>query len=313
MGKVAFEALESIFGGTFIDNATELMSMLLNVLKTAFSSESVSNMLTIFISVSATVLTLYLFIEVANRATTEQLTMERLIIILVKFFAAFVILVNIKELIMVLFDIDVAIYDMVQAATKDALEEGSSFGGLKFFPGINPDPSQFPSTFAGDLKKAFEDAGYGEGIMSYVNNMSSFFTCMLLKLFTTVINIACYLVVIGNAISLIVRTIFAPLGIVQMFEDGSKSAGIRYLKKFLADGLTLAAILGVLYAVSRLQGGVITASIPDAWNNNLTANADVLDTVLNLKGPGLSILALQLAGVGAMFKASQIANDIVGV
>ena len=76
-GKVAFEALESIFGGTFIDNATELMSMLLNVLKTAFSSESVSNMLTIFISVSATVLTLYLFIEVANRATTEQLTMER--------------------------------------------------------------------------------------------------------------------------------------------------------------------------------------------------------------------------------------------
>lgn len=98
-----------------------------------------------------------------------------------------------------------------------------------------------------------------------------------------------------------------------MFEDGSKSAGIRYLKKFLADGLTLAAILGVLYAVSRLQGGVITASIPDAWNNNLTANADVLDTVLNLKGPGLSILALQLAGVGAMFKASQIANDIVGV
>lgn len=101
MGKVAFEALESIFGGTFIDNATELMSMLLNVLKTAFSSESVSNMLTIFISVSATVLTLYLFIEVANRATTEQLTMERLIIILVKFFAAFVILVNIKELIMV--------------------------------------------------------------------------------------------------------------------------------------------------------------------------------------------------------------------
>ena len=83
MGELVFETLKSIFGGTFIDKATELMTSLLEILKTVFSSQSVTNMLTIFISVSITVLTLYLFIEVANRATTEQLTFERLILILV--------------------------------------------------------------------------------------------------------------------------------------------------------------------------------------------------------------------------------------
>ena len=132
-----------------------------------------------------------------------------------------------------------------------------------------------------------------------------------------VANIACYLVVIGNAISLITRTIFAPIGMVQLMEDGSKSAGVWYLKKFLADGLTLAAILAVLYAVSLLQGGLIAATIPEDWNNTLSITEPVLDGILNLgamgSGVGLMMAAIQLAAVGAMFKASQIANDIVGV
>lgn len=313
MGKLAFETLKSIFGGTFIDKATELMTSLLEILKTVFSSQSVTNMLTIFISVSITILTLYLFIEVANRATTEQLTFERLILILVKFFAAFIILANIKELIMVLFDISVAVYDMVQNAVSKSLGDGNNYGGLQFFPEQNATPDIFPASFSDELKDAFEEAKYGDGIMSYINNMSPFFTCMLFKLFTMVTNIGCFLVVIGNAISLIVRTIFAPIGMVQLMEDGSKSAGIRYLKKFLADGLTLAAILGVLYAVSRLQGGLISASIPSGWNNKLIASQDVLDALLSLGGVGIMVLALQLAGIGAMFKASQIANDIVGI
>lgn len=313
MGKLAFETLKSIFGGTFIDKATELMTSLLEILKTVFSSQSVTNMLTIFISVSITILTLYLFIEVANRATTEQLTFERLILILVKFFAAFIILANIKELIMVLFDISVAVYDMVQNAVSKSLGDGNNYGGLQFFPEQNATPDIFPESFSDELKDAFEEAKYGDGIMSYINNMSPFFTCMLFKLFTMVTNIGCFLVVIGNAISLIVRTIFAPIGMVQLMEDGSKSAGIRYLKKFLADGLTLAAILGVLYAVSRLQGGLISASIPSGWNNKLIASQDVLDALLSLGGVGIMVLALQLAGIGAMFKASQIANDIVGI
>ncbi|MFQ7273385.1 MAG: hypothetical protein ACLRPE_12660 [Blautia producta] len=317
MGELVFETLKSIFGGTFIDKATELMTSLLEILKTVFSSQSVTNMLTIFISVSITVLTLYLFIEVANRATTEQLTFERLILILVKFFAAFIILANIKELIIILFDVSVAVYDMVQNAVADSLSDGNNYGGLQFFPGENATPDVFPESFTDELKDAFDEAKYGDGIMSYVNNMSPFFTCMLFKLFTMLTNIGCFLVVIGNAISLIVRTIFAPIGLVQLMEDGSKSAGIRYLKKFLADGLTLAAILGVLYAVSRLQGGLISATIPAEWNNTLSASEEVLDALLNLGtfggGVGIMVLALQLAGIGAMFKASQIANDIVGV
>ena len=36
MGELAFETLKSIFGGTFIDKATELITYLLEILKTVF-------------------------------------------------------------------------------------------------------------------------------------------------------------------------------------------------------------------------------------------------------------------------------------
>lgn len=130
MGELAFDTLKAIFGGTFIEKATDLMTSLLDALKTVFESQSVRGMLTIFISVSITLLTLYLFIEIANRVTTEQLTFERLILILVKFFAAFFILANIQQIITVSFDISVAVYEMVENSVKDSLGDGNSYGGL---------------------------------------------------------------------------------------------------------------------------------------------------------------------------------------
>ena len=41
MGKLAFETLKSIFGGTFIENSTKLMTSLITALKEVFTTESV--------------------------------------------------------------------------------------------------------------------------------------------------------------------------------------------------------------------------------------------------------------------------------
>lgn len=314
MGKLAFETLGFIFGGTFIERSTSLMKTLINALKEVFQTQTVNNMLAIFISVSITLLTLYLFIEVANRATTEQLTLERLILILVKFFASFVILANIQQIITVSFDISMAVYDTVETSVSKKLGEENSYGGLQFFPEVNSNPDEYPSKYTDEIKDKFKEAGYKDGNTSYIKNMSSFFTCLLFKMIMMVVNVASYLIVVGNAISLIARTVFAPIGMIQLMEDGSKSAGVRYLKKFLADGITLAVILVVLYAVSLLQGNIVVASIPKSWHNELKITTTVLDSILNIKsGLGLMLLSVQLAAVGAMFKASQIANDVVGV
>ena len=307
MGKLAFETLKSIFGGTFIENSTKLMTSLITALKEVFTTESVSGILTIFI-------TLFLFIEIANKATTEQLTLERLIMILVKFFAACIIIANIFDIIMFSFNISMAVYETVEVSVKDSFKGENNFGDLKFFPEQNKNPEKFPEKYD-TVKKAFEQEGYGESVLSIIGNMSAFITCLLFKMCTFVINCGSFLIIIGNAISLIVRTVFAPIALTQLMEDGSKSAGIRYLKKFLADGLTLAAILAVLYATSRLQASLISVSIPADWHNTISATS--LDTILNLGvlggGIGIMLIALQLASVGAMFKASQIANDIVGI
>lgn len=315
MGKTAFNTLSAIFGGTFIKEVTDFLSKLLNSLKSIFSASSVETMLNIFIAISATLLILYLFIEIASKATTEMLTFERLMIILLKMFAAMIILMNLKELIVLLFDLAMAVYDTVQAGVADNLKD-SNFGGLQFFPDISGhDPSKFPESFK-TVEKAFEDIGYSSSIGSFLKHIPEFLFCTIFNLFSFVVKCASYLIVIGNAVLLITRALFAPLGVVQLFDDGAKSAGVRYFKKFLAEGLTLAAILGVLYATSIIQGNIMASFIPSAWNNQIVANADVLDALLTVSltnGPSIPILAIQLAAVGAMFKAQQVANDIVGV
>ena len=312
MGKTAYNTLNLIFGGTFIKEVTDALMRLLSSLKTIFSTSSIDTMLNVFISIAGTLLVLYLFIEIASKATTEMLTFERLMIILLKTFAAMIILINLKELIILLFNLAIAVYDMVENTVSDSIAD-TNFGGLKFFPDIKGhDPSVFPESFS-VVEKAFDKAGYGSGIGDFIDHFSEFIYCNLFNLFAIVAKCASYLIVIGNAISLIVRALFAPLGVVQMFDDGAKSAGVRYFKKFLAEGLTLAAILGVLYATSLLQGNVMASFIPDAWNNQLLAQGDAIDLILGFKGPGIPVLAIQLAAIGAMFKSSQIANDIVGV
>lgn len=312
MGKTAYNALNSIFGGTFITEVTEFLSKLLNALKTIFSSTSIDTILNVFISIAATLLVLYLFIEIASKATTEMITFERLMIILLKTFAAMIILMNLRELIMLLFNLAIGVYDMVDNAVSKNIDN-TNFGGIKFFPDIKGhDPSVFPESFS-VVEKAFDKAGYGSGLWDFLSHLPEFLFCTLYYLFDLIVKCASYLIVIGNAISLIVRALFAPLGVVQMFDDGAKSAGVKYFKKFLAEGLTLAAILGVLYATSLLQGNIMISFIPDAWNNQILAQADILDKLLNITGPGVTVLAIQLAAVGAMFKSSQIANDIVGV
>lgn len=123
--------------------------------------------------------------------------------------------------------------------------------------------------------------------------------------------IAAFLMAAGNAVIVVVRTIFAPVGIVQMFDEGQRSAGVRYLKKFFAEALTFAVILGILFAASKLQSALMVNILSGKpFEGKLTV--DNMDSVLGIKHC-VPIIVIQLAATGGIFKANQIANDIVGV
>ena len=112
----------------------------------------------------------------------------------------------------------------------------------------------------------------------------------------------------SNSVTLAARAIFSPIGVVQCFDELKRSAGVRYLKKFLADGLVFAVTLGVLYGASLLQAAMFSGLMGELGN---IGSVDDINKALSAMTI-VKITVIQLAAVGGILKANAIANDMVG-
>ena len=104
--------------------------------------------------------------------------------------------------------------------------------------------------------------------------------------------VAASFAILSILIELAIRKIFAPLAVVNIYNEGLRSPGIRYFKKYFATALKLALCV----AISLLTTILILLCI-DAKGNLLL----------------IVIIAIQFSGVGLMFKGGDITNDVIGV
>lgn len=299
MAELFFNAAGLLYGGTSITEIQGFISQILDALTTVFTDASIKQIIDIFLGIGVSLLTVFLYIDILDKATKDMITLEKLIMIFVKYFLAIMILINLPNLIVTLFNLAKGLYDM--------LGEKASFNSLniEYYPGHNPNTAVYPE-WSEDLQKAFKEAGIKNGISALWKNFLALITTILVILVMWVGKIAGYFVVAGNALSLIARVLFAPLGVVQCFDEGLRSSGIRYLKKIVADALTFAVVLGIMYAMSRIQVAILggTGKIERITPDNVLS-------LLSIKYC-IGAIVLQLSAVGAMMKASQIANDVVG-
>lgn len=299
MAELFFNAAGLLYGGTSITEIQGFISQILDALTTVFTDASIKQIIDIFLGIGVSLLTVFLYIDILDKATKDMITLEKLIMIFIKYFLAIMILINLPDLIVTLFNLAKGLYDM--------LGEKASFNSLniEYYPGHNPNTAVYPE-WSEDLQKAFKEAGIKNGISALWKNFLALITTILVILVMWVGKIAGYFVVAGNALSLIARVLFAPLGVVQCFDEGLRSSGIRYLKKIVADALTFAVILGIMYAMSRIQVAILggTGKIERITPDNVLS-------LLSIKYC-IGAIVLQLSAVGAMMKASQIANDVVG-
>lgn len=300
MAELFFNAAGLLYGGTSITEIQGFISQIVNALSTVFTDDSIKQIIDIFLGIGVSLLTVFLYVDILDKATKDMITLERLILIFVKYFLAIMILINLPDLIVTLFNLTKGLYDM--------LGESATFKNLniKYYPRQNLDPSVYPE-WSEDLQKAFKDAGIKNGISALFKHFFSLITTILVILIMWVGKIAGYFAVAGNALALIARVLFAPLGVVQCFDEGLRSSGIRYLKKIVAEALTFAVILGIMFAMSKIQVSLLGASIGKI--DEITP--DNVLSLLSIKHC-VGAIVLQLSAVGAMLKASQIANDIVG-
>lgn len=292
-----------IFGGGMIVDISDFLEQVITATQDLFSN-NISVLVTTFSVIAGSLMIIFLYVDLTSNATKELLTLDRLILTFIKYFIAMVILIYLPEILNSLFELTKGIYDLAcEKFTYDNLDYG-----IRFFPNDgNSNSSVFPDFET--IKDALSDAGYSNKVTAVIKHISEFIPLLLVNLVFFVAKAAAYLITVSNAIMVLARAVFSPIGIVQLFDEGQRSNGIRYLKKFAGDALTFAAIVGILYAASLLQGQLIASVVSENLGGVLSV--DNISDVLNLSTL-VPIVIIQLSAAGAILKAAQLSNDIVG-
>lgn len=298
MNKLIYDALSVIFDNSLAVDVKEFLSMIMDGLIQLFTSSNVSQYITIFSAIGASLMIIFFFINLSDMASKDMITLERLVLAFIKLLLGFCIMIFLPEIIQGLFTIIRYIYEMAARLQID-----SSSLGLKSFFG----ESEFPKAYNKETMNFIK----GGAANSVLNNLGIMFFSIIVWVGGWAARFAAYFLAVSNAILLIGRAIFSPIAVAQCFEEGQRSNAIMYLKKFAADGLILAIITGFLYA-----GGLLTANMSSAILSN--ANIDELTVVTSMEILGnfkllASILVINFASIGAIMKGNQIAKDVVGV
>ena len=82
MDELVYNALEVLFGGRLISDVTDFLSNVMGAMTDVFNT-NVGSMIKFSSRSPAPLMTIYLFVDVMDKATKDMITLERLIMILV--------------------------------------------------------------------------------------------------------------------------------------------------------------------------------------------------------------------------------------
>lgn len=307
MAETIYKALSLLFDGGLADKMSEWMTTLFTAIINLLDSSGglFSAAMTVFSAIACSLLVLYFFMDLVNQANRDMFSFEKLIVSFVKLLTGFVILLVLQDIVVGLAKIGYSLYnEMLSGSLKDSFTSGSS-AGITFTFGDYSD-SVFPDWAT--VETAFTD-NY-KGFTKLISNIGLFIECSLLNIIGFIAKFAGYFICTSNAILILGRAVFAPIAVVQCFEDGTRSAGIRYLKSFAAECITMACILILIYAATSLTNGLLANSLTESGIGT-TITFDNLGKVVSLSNAA-QLLVPQLAAIGGMAGAGKLAHDILG-
>lgn len=289
-----FEALVVLFGNGLLNDIAEFLNTINTATVNALNTGVISDAIGIFKGLAASLVILFFLIELLNEAQKDFVTFERLTVMLLRLLAVTVLIMNLEMIVNGLEELSVLIFK----AVKDLA--GNSSISFEIF-GENAATGYRYSEVEKDMKDALGKAGIKQALMVVLQ-------LLIPWLISRLCYVVAYVIAVGRSIELIVRAIFSPIGVANLFEDGTRSSGFRYLKKFAACALQLGAIAVILYAANALCNSLIS-SLSDGY---MTITKDNILDVLGSTALW-SMSAIQLAVIGITLKAQSICNDILGV
>lgn len=289
-----FEALVVLFGNGLLNDIAEFLNTINTATVNALNTGVISDAIGIFKGLAASLVILFFLIELLNEAQKDFVTFERLTVMLVRLLAVTVLIMNLEMIVSGLEELSVLIFNAVKDLARNSSNSFEIFGE-------NAATGYRYSEVEKDMKDALGKAGIKQALMVVLQ-------LLIPWLISRLCYVVAYVIAVGRSIELIVRAIFSPIGVANLFEDGTRSSGFRYLKKFAACALQLGAIAVILYAANALCNSLIS-SLSEGY---MTITKDNLLDVLGSTALW-SMSAIQLAVIGITLKAQSICNDILGV
>lgn len=312
MAKFVFDTMDILFGGGVAQEMGDWMTSLFSTILNMINGNLLSTAMNIFAAIACSMLILYFFMDIVDQAKRDMFSLEKLIILFIKFLAAFVVLLCLKDIVTYVVQIGNYLYltlaESGSGTLHDAIVNGSS-NRIKLFTDI-PTGSSSRSSFyempqwTSATKEAFEDEF--KGFTALFKNIQIYVICAIAGFLAFIAKIAGYFICTSNAVLVVARVVFCPVAVVQLFEDGSRSSGMRYLKGLAADCITMAVIIIILFAASAITNGMVAnlSGITEITCSNLS-------DVISFKNLAI-ILVPELVAIGAMASGSKIAHDIMG-
>lgn len=307
MGSAIYGILEQIFGPGATEDIKSFIKTAFEVLTKQFSDSNgiVSTALAVMAGISCALLALYFFMSIVDQASRDMFTLEKLIIAFIKMLAAFVLLIELAPLMNGLVTLGKGFYDMSDAlfVSEDTVSDNIPVYKTKddkeFLLSMNPEEETWGKN---GKEQISEDYSGWKGFKRHFGFFALSFFFFIAMIVTSG---AALFLVVSNTLQIIIRGICSPIAVVQLFDEGMRSSGIRYVKKFAALCLTFMMIIIILKA-----GTTLTASF--AYTDELEEiNEGNINTVLNA-GTCLMIIIARIATIGAMFGAGKIADEVLG-
>lgn len=284
MGGFVYEMLQTVFGGKIVNDLTQWMKWTLNCIDTAV--HGMDTLINAFIAIAASLLVIYFFQDLMNQASKDLFSFEKLVVMFIRMLIAFCVLIYSNDIINMTIDLGRAFVAMVQSISSS----DADFGFTIF---QKPDYIEEYKGLIGGIRGA---CAMGSLLVPWV---ISWLADIMGKFLIT-----------STTVMLSVRLVFSPMAIVQIFEDGSRSSGMRYIKSMIAEALSLAVMLAIIIAATAFAGS-LTGEAMTAAGGTFSLKPSELNDSLTFTA-FIPVIVSKLVIVGGMASGSKIAHDVMG-
>lgn len=227
-------------------------------------------------TLGVSLLTLYFLIELAEKTSHDNFTIEHFVRMFIKFIIGY-------ELISKGLSLFTKFISLTNAITTDM---STSINIEKTSNGFDK--------FAAAVDKMCS----GNFVMDFLAPIPVILLLMVPTLIVLLFSVIIQVLFASRIVEMMVRVMFAPIACADIYSEGTRGGGFRYIKKFIALGLQSAIIIAVYIGVSKLSVGSLEVK-------NLS--------YFKLLGMASQQIVYQAVGVTVAMKAQNIANDIMGV